>query len=231
MLWVVIALQLVVPAMAGTEYASLPMLEKVISATPTDELIVVVHQRPEFLEQTISLLDQPLYSNSPRVVLTDGLSYPLTQSLLDRATMVQYSTLGELSLNVDAKTVTLIGGSANDCLRRSSELLIKEMLDRRKRETLTIRLPSEVVWGWKHEEGGLILKDSFCKGSPAKFDTRVKEFAETFIKDMNFPDPFSLTKIRKIRPGRMDKMDYGFVFTRKSDGRKIKLIIEQLCDI
>jgi hypothetical protein len=221
MMWLVIAL---------SQYNTPAMVAKVTKAVPTDELIVVVHQRPELIEPTVSHLDQPHYANSPRVMLTDGASSPLTPLLMDRATVARYSKLGELSLNVDAKTVTLIGGSANDCLRRSGQLLIKEMLDRRKRKSLSIRLPSEVIWGWIQKEGGFTLKDSFCKGSPAKFDARVKEFAETFIKDMNFPDPFSITQIYKIEPGRAGEMDYHFVFTRKSDGKKVNLILEQLCD-
>lgn len=225
MIWILVVLQFAFPALAATKYASLPMVEKVTNAVPIDELIVVAHQRPEFVAPTISVLDHPLYTHLPRVVLTDGASYPLTQPLLDRVTMVQYSKQGELSLNVDVKIVTLIGGSVNDCLKRSGQLLIKEMLDRKNRETLTIRIPSEVVWGWKHEEGGFTLYDSFCKGSPDKFDTRVKEFTEDFM------DLFSLTQIYKIRPGRMGEMDYCFVFTRKSDGKQINLILEQLCDI
>jgi hypothetical protein len=231
MIWIVLALQLVVPAASGTQYDSPAMVEKVTKAVPTDELIVVVHQRPEFVESTVSLLDQPRYANSPRVMLTDGAGYPLTPSLVDRATMVQYSLLGELSLNVDAKTVTLIGGSANDCLRTSGQLLIKEMLDHRKRQKLTIRIPSDVVWGWKQEAGGFTLYDSFCRGNAAEFDSKVKEFAETFIKDMNFPDPFSITQIYQIEPGRAGAMDYYFVFARKSDGKQVKLVIEQLCDV
>ena len=113
MIWVVIALQFVVPAVSGEQYASPSMVEKVTKAVPTDELIVVVHQLPELQEPTISFLDQPRYATSPRVMLTDGASYSLTPALVDRATMIQYSRRGELSLNVDAKAVTLIGGSVN----------------------------------------------------------------------------------------------------------------------
>jgi len=117
----------------------------------------------------------------------------------------------------------------NDCLRKSGQLLIEEMFERRGRQRITIRIPSDVVWGWKHEEGGFTLYDSFCKGSPEKFDMRVREYAETFIRN-SFPDLFNLSRIYGVRPGRAGDMDYGFVFTRRSDGRKVKLIIEQLCD-
>ena len=148
---------------------------------------------------------------------------------MERATLVQYSLEGELSLNVDAKTVTLIGGSANDCLKRSSRLLIKEMFNHRGRRKLTIRIPSEAVWGWRHDDGGNTLNESFCKGNPAGFDSKVKEFAEFFINDGNFPDLFSITQIYQLEPGRAGGMDYGFVFTRKRDGKQIELVIEQLC--
>ena len=230
MIWIVIALQLVAATVSGNQYTSPAMVEKVMKAVPTDELIVVVHQLPELEKATISFLDLPRYFNSPRVLLTDGASYPLTPSLVDRATLIQYSKLGELSLNVDVKTVTLIGGSANDCLKKSGQLLIKEIFDHREREILTIRIPSTVVWGWKHEEGGFTLNDSFCKGKPTKFDTRVKEFAETFIKDENFPDLFSITQIYQIEAVRAEEMNYGFVFTRKTDGKQINLVIEKLCN-
>lgn len=231
MIWIAIALQFVVPAAFGNSFTSPDMVAKVTKAVPTNELIVVVHQRPEFVESTISLLDQPRYANSPRVVLTDGASYPVTPSLRDRATLIQHSKLGELSLNLDARTVTLIGGSANDCLRRSGQLLIREMLDRRGRQELTIRIPSSVVWGWKQEAGGFTLNDSFCRGNPANFDSKVREYALAFIKEGILPGLFNLTQIYQVEPGRAGEVDYYFVFIRKSDGKKVNLIIEQLCDV
>src|ERR1041385_2972469 len=95
MIWVVIAMQLVVPAVSGTQYDSPAMVEKVTKAVPTDEIIVVVHQLPELEGPTILLLDEPRYADSPRVMLTDGSSYPLTPSLVERATLIRYSLQGE----------------------------------------------------------------------------------------------------------------------------------------
>jgi hypothetical protein len=67
--------------------------------------------------------------------------------------------------------------------------------------------------------------------NPAEFDSKVREFAEIFINEGIFPNLFSITRIYQVKPGRAGEMDYYFVFTRKSDGKKVNLILEQLCDV
>ncbi len=225
--WLVIALHLIVPTVLEANYASRIMRRKLTKAVPSHEVIVVVHQIPKLIGATISFLDQRRYATSPRAILIDRASYPIAPSLARRATMIQYSKQGELSLNVDVRTVTLIGGAAQDCLKRSGQLLIREVLDRRGRQKLTIRIPTDVVWGWKHDAGGFTLNDSFCRGDLRDFDSKVKEFAETFMEGGS-SNLFSMTQLYQRMAGRNGGMDYGFVFTR-TDGKQITLVIEQLC--
>jgi len=191
-------------------------------AAPVKEIIIVTHQSQRLQIETANRLKFPDLQDLPVLVLSSEL-FPVSRELASVATVNQMSELGALAANFDAPVVRLMGGSCNNCLVESAHSVIREMLDIRNREEVTLKFQGEFIYGDMQgtlPRAGYSLKTQITGQKPEQRLEHAREWTHSMLKGNGLKNE-AMSYVSGVQ------RETGYEFTyRRAGGKTVKIFID-----
>ena len=189
---------------------------------PVYTAIVLVHATPteSDVEPLVRWLDQDRFRDAPRLFLSSMTFRLYSKLLLERATLVQYSELGQFQSRINASTIYLVGGAFGVCLSNALFDLLDAPLE--TRDFVTVRMDLHQIYGSSE------LEETRSRGNIGAL-TWTKIATTALFGEENPSEGDSRHPERRLLwkdPVRTDAAEPTFMFQRRIDGKKLFLVFE-----